>query len=450
MQLEERLFLKIKTEPSLSFIDSFLRDNQLANIYLVGGAVRDSVMGRETKDFDLVIGRVDPKIIEQWFSARGTINLVGDHFGVYKFLPKGFSSHETNFIDIALPRTESVTSGSLGGYHDFDVQSDPSLSIEDDLKRRDFTINAMAFDLRNKKLIDPFQGQEDIKVRLIRAVGDAHERLEEDLTRILRAIRFASTLGFRIDLETADAIKKLAPCLNQIRQQDDKKEFVVPREVIGEELTKSIASNPSTTIMELSSLGVLKELFPRVNDLAIQSPAYLEPLSRAKPNEPIIALSLLLRGLDEITLGQAVVFAGLDRLSRDSKIRLDVKLLHWLIRSVKESITPDQVNLLPASAFENGFMGEHGSARVKCLNLLGETALVNAAAKRRKTIEDRWLVDEDEHIAPLLSGNDVLSQGITPGPEVRVWLNRIRDAQLDGELLSREAALRWLKENVHK
>lgn len=443
MQEEERIFSKIKSEESLSFIESFLRDNKAATAYLVGGAVRDALLGRKVKDFDFVIGRMEPKKIEQWFGSRGELNLVGEHFGVYKFMPSGFSRHDIEFIDIALPRTEAVTSGSLGGYHDFNVQSDPNLPIEDDLKRRDFTINAMAFDLRNRMLIDPFDGQRDLERKLIRAVGTAHERFGEDLTRILRAIRFSAELDFEIEAGTSLAIRELTPRVNLLRERDGKNEFVVPREMVGEELFKSFTANPERTVLLLKVLGTMKELFPHVTQLISNDSKYLNPIGFTKPNESHIAIALLLRGLGEEQIDQAIKFTGLDRLPKN--IQLDSKRLAWLSSIQKVPISTDKINSMPASAFENGFMSIHGLARVRCLELIGETSVARAATARRKKIENTWLVDETETIAPLLSGNDIIALGIQPGPEVRRLLNLLRDEQLDGRLLSREAALKWVR-----
>lgn len=443
MQEEERIFSKIKSEESLSFVESFLRDNETASLYLVGGALRDILLGRKVKDFDFVIRDLEPNKIEQWFGDRGKLDLVGERFGVYKFMPSGFSHHDIEFIDIALPRTEKSLIDSMGGYRDFEVQSNPNLSIKDDLSRRDFTINAMAFDLRNYVLIDPFDGRADIERKLIRTVNAAHERFSEDLTRILRAIRFSTELNFEIDPDTSLAIRELAVRLNLLRERDGKNEFVVPREMVGEELFKSFLANPERAVLLLKTLGVMQELFPRVTQLMPNNPTYLDPISHSKPNEPHIALALLLRGLNEEQIDQAIKFTGLDRLPKS--IRLDSKRQAWLSAILKVQITPDKINSMPASAFENGFMSSHGLARVRCLELIGETAVAQAATTRRKKIENTWLVDETETIAPLLSGNDIVSLGIQPGPEVRRILNLLRDEQLDGRLLSREAALKWIK-----
>src|SRR3989338_5603258 len=150
MRKEDQLSSTLSSRRELSCIDGFLSAHPTAKLYLVGGAVRDALLNRRFHevDFDFVVTGLAAPELEAWFRTRGELNLVGQHFGVYKFMPTGFSPENTEFIDIALPRTEAVAQGSLGGYKDFDVQSDPHLPIQDDLARRDFTINAMAFDVR--------------------------------------------------------------------------------------------------------------------------------------------------------------------------------------------------------------------------------------------------------------------------------------------------------------
>lgn len=444
MTKEERILTQLKAEPALSFCDEFLREHPNASLYLVGGAVRDALLDRPMKDvdFDFVIRGLAPERMEEWFRARGEINLVGEHFGVYKFMPYGFSSADIAFIDIALPRTEAVATGSLGGYRDFDVQSDPTLPIEQDLARRDFTMNAIAFEVRMKELVDPFDGQADIQAKLVRAVGNPHERFREDLTRILRALRFAAELGCTIEEKTFEALKAEAQNLNQQRTVDAKVVFVVPREVIGEELVKMLARAPAQAAAQLHRSGVLDILIPQLDQKA------LTPLSDARPGEPLVCVALLLRSLAEEELGHTIHFAGLDRLDRHSSLRIDPRDVHALVRALNRHLGVQDVTGMPASEFERLFMNERAEALMRCLELTKQDAVAQAARARRKEIEERWLVDRDEPIAPLLSGQDVLAKGVELGPMVRLWLDRVRDEQLDGTLMRREDALGWLEQQL--
>ncbi|MFA4845406.1 MAG: hypothetical protein WC654_02520 [Patescibacteria group bacterium] len=446
---EDTLVKLIKQEPALAFVDSFLATHPDAQLYLVGGAVRDALMGRRSSkmDFDFVIRGMSADDVQTWFNTQGEVNLVGQHFGVFKFMPRGFTADRIAFIDLALPRTEAVAEGSLGGYKDFDVQSDPNLSIEDDLARRDFTMNAIAFDVRDGRLVDPFQGQTDLANKIIRAVGNPHERFQEDLTRILRAIRFAAELQFKIEEQTVHAIQTLVVEINRMREVDGKLEFVVPREIVGEELAKALCRNPHEAIQMLRHFGAIKELFLGIEDV-LSRKDYLEPLTRTQPNELFVVVALLMRDLTSEQIHNAIHLSGLDRLPRNSTIRIDTGDVLWLVKLLQSDPSIHVVEGLTGSEFERQFMNGRGGALVRCLDLLDRKKVADAARRRRKEIEDRWLVDHDETIAPLLSGNDILAAGIPAGPKVRLWLDGIRDLQLDGTLMTREAALAWLKDNL--
>lgn len=132
---------KLKTWKNKPFIKQLMRTFPQAEVFLVGGVVRDTILGRETKDIDLVVRNVSKKDLEKFLAKQGKVNLVGKNFGVFKFKPKGWKDGD---IDIALPRTEHSLN-MTGAYKDFKIQSNAKLNIEADLSRRDFTINAMAF-----------------------------------------------------------------------------------------------------------------------------------------------------------------------------------------------------------------------------------------------------------------------------------------------------------------
>lgn len=212
---------KILKNPEFFWIKRLLKAHPQAEVFLVGGAVRDLMLGRETYDYDFVIRNIPPEGLEKFLADEGKVDLVGESFGVFKFLPRKAKIKEP--LDIALPRTEQ--SWGSGKYRDFDVQSNSGLPIEEDLSRRDFTINAMAIQLTAKKLIDPFGGENDLKNKLIKTVGKAEERFAEDCTRMLRAARFSCQLGFKIDKDTALAIKKNAAGLKKISPERIRDEF---------------------------------------------------------------------------------------------------------------------------------------------------------------------------------------------------------------------------------
>lgn len=240
------------TRPDFAFIKNLLKKFPDANIYLVGGAVRDILLDRPTKDFDFVVAKVKAPELEKFLAKEGEVNLVGKSFGVFKFGPKLKKEVSLDPIDIALPRTEHA--GMSGGYKDFAVQSDQNLPIEDDLSRRDFTINALAWDLKKEKLIDEFDGLADLKNQIIKAIGQPEQRFQEDYTRLLRAIRFACQLDFKIENQTFKAIKTKAQKILQI-----------PRERINDEFTKIIMSAKAETgIRLMQAANLIKTLIPEL------------------------------------------------------------------------------------------------------------------------------------------------------------------------------------------
>ena len=259
-KLIESFLRTFSTDPNFSFVQKLLKKfsakggsasgGKDSEIYLVGGKVRDILLERNSYDYDFVVSNVNAKDLEKFLAKEGTVNLVGKSFGVFKFVPKKYTGFEP--IDIALPRTEH--SFNTGGYRDFDIQSDPKLPIAKDLERRDFTINAMALNLKTNELIDPFLGQEDILNKTIRTVGKPVERFQEDYTRMLRAIRFSVQLYFKIDQPTYITIQEMAPKIKDI-----------PAERSTEEINKIILSpNAEFGLQLLQKSNLLKYIIPEL------------------------------------------------------------------------------------------------------------------------------------------------------------------------------------------
>jgi tRNA nucleotidyltransferase (CCA-adding enzyme) len=202
--------------PELGFLRALATRFPQAQVYLVGGAVRDAMLGRETKDLDFVVRGVPGDALER-FLGGGRVHYVGKTFGVYKFVPNGWDPAEA--IDVALPRTEHSETLS-GAYREFAVQSDPTLRVEDDLGRRDFTVNAMALDVLTGDLIDPYDGKGDLCKRRLRAVGDPDLRFAEDYSRMLRGLRLACQLTFDWEPGTWASLCRLMPQINAARRGD--------------------------------------------------------------------------------------------------------------------------------------------------------------------------------------------------------------------------------------
>ncbi|MBI2474949.1 CCA tRNA nucleotidyltransferase [Candidatus Uhrbacteria bacterium] len=446
MNLKEEMIQICKSHSALFFVEEFLNDFPNAELFLVGGAVRDILLKRRTKkmDFDFVIRLLEKEKIEEWFESRGKLDFVGKTFGVYKFMPVGHSHADNPFVDIALPRTEKSSLESCGGYKEFDVQSDAKLPIKKDLSRRDFTINAMAVDMRTGELHDPFKGIKDIEQRLIRAVGKPSDRFKEDLSRMLRGVRFASELNFEIEEKTARAIQKQITHINYTKEklspepvEGSKFEYIVPRETIGSELAKTFTKNPSNALKHLKSTGVLDMFFETDATL-------LKPIQSLTENQITLVVTLLLRNLEQKDIAKKLALTGLDSLPRESDLRIEPNDIFWLVAQLQKKYDTHSIATMRASKFEAMFMNTRGKFFVQLLRTLNEHAEANAIENRKSKILKLWSVEDEEPIPSLLSGNDVLNAGIQAGPKIRELLDLLRDEQLDGKILTREKAKEWL------
>ena len=258
---EKKIAHLIEQEPGLSFLGEFLRAFPQGDIFLVGGAVRDAILGRETKDFDFVVRNVPHQKLSAFLNTRGRVDYVGRVFGVFKFIPHA-SGQTVEPIDIALPRTEHVHAGT-GGYKDFDIQTDPALAIEHDLERRDFSINAIAVNVHTQEIVDPAHGLDAIKKKNIVTVGDPQLRFNEDFSRILRGMRLSCQLDFEIEATTWTAMVELIRAGALIRQ-DKQEMWIVPRETIGKEFVRALYSNPPRAFELFESSGLFKSLIPEM------------------------------------------------------------------------------------------------------------------------------------------------------------------------------------------
>lgn len=198
----------------MDFIQEINKEGQ---IYLVGGAVRDRLfyeihkIGTEPKDFDLMVSKIPDSKLFHILSKHGKVKEIGKAFGIITFKPT--DKRILRDIEIALPRTE-VSTGP--GYRDFKIVADSFIDIEQDLSRRDATINSIAVPINSvddlyknikiDEIIDPFNGVDDIKEMLWRAVGDPQKRFLEDPTRMMRCIRQSSVFGLRVEKKTLHAI----------------------------------------------------------------------------------------------------------------------------------------------------------------------------------------------------------------------------------------------------
>ena len=209
---------------------------------LVGGCVRDELMGIAPKDWDLEIYGIKPSDLREILNSFGEVNAVGEAFTVYKV---------GQDLDVALPRRER----KIGrGHKGFVVEGDPQMSFEEASKRRDFTINAILKDVLTGEIIDCFGGQNDIENKILRVVSK--ETFAEDSLRVLRAAQFAARFDFEIEAETVEICRSID--LTDL-----------PKERIWGELEKLLlkAEKPSIGLTWLYDLGVVEQLFPELKSL---------------------------------------------------------------------------------------------------------------------------------------------------------------------------------------
>ncbi|MEA3273052.1 MAG: HD domain-containing protein [Patescibacteria group bacterium] len=332
-ELENRLkrtYQLFSERKELDFIKNLKEINDEVGVYLVGGSVRDAILGKDSKDIDLVINRIEPIQLVDVLADFGEItfdrnpkadikrmessekeNLIKNSYGVIKFKPNG--SRLKELIDIAFPREDDYSgsgqSGIRGIKRDTETKADHNLNINRDLERRDFTINAIAINLANGEIIDPFDGIEDLIKRKIRTVGSPVERIiNEDFSRGFRALRFACIFNTDIESGTKKAIKEifkpseksaqeiyhnnpelLSKVLNyeeKVKQQfvqpegnlpkclqvfwdkeQGKPRMAVAKEVMSKEILKAIDARPGKLIKLLDEIGGLKIILPEIFNL---------------------------------------------------------------------------------------------------------------------------------------------------------------------------------------
>ncbi len=220
------------------------------NMYEVGGVVRDRLLlhQKPTKDSDYLVTGIPYPDLTRILRKFGKVDLVGKSFGVIKFTQVIDGKHHT--FDVTLPRKEFSTGA---GHREFMVSFDPSLSVEDDLKRRDFTINAIARSLETGDLIDPMGGQTDLANKVLRMVSE--KSFQEDPLRMLRAVQFAARFNLTIEKDTLASLKENANLMSSISA-----------ERIAEELNKLLvqAPKPSVGLRLMQSTGLLGKIIPEL------------------------------------------------------------------------------------------------------------------------------------------------------------------------------------------
>ncbi len=396
-----------------------------------GGCVRDHFLGREPKDYDVATNALPDQVREVFGKNRtlaigaafGVITVLGPRRAVPVYRDGHLTSQtraEQHVIEIATFRRDAEYSD--GRRPDSVEYTD----AKEDALRRDFTINGMFFDPVKEEVVDYVGGQQDIERKVIRAIGNPHERIQEDKLRMLRGVRFASTLGFELETETRSAIAQHASEIN-----------VVSKERIGQELIRMLDhSNRGDAVRLMWESGLLKEILPEQAKSGFDELFYSQRrvvLDRLNGEFHSACAALLGSGLDHIpTDGLWQTW----RLSNDQQ-----KNILWMHRNWKLLVAADQhpwsriqpLLIHPAAAF---------ALDLAVAELGVETDGVRLSRERLKLAAD--VLDP----RPLIDGSDLQELGMQPGPGFKDILNRVRAAQLDGEVNDREAALSLAKSVV--
>ena len=426
---------------------------------LVGGCVRDALLGREAKDVDMEVYGLEAEVVERVLAEHFRLDTVGRSFGV--FILKGLDT------DIALPRRESKT----GPKHtDFHVEGDPNMSPEEAASRRDFTINAISCDPLTGEVIDPFNGAADLEARTLRHVSAA---FSEDPLRVLRGMQFTARFELDADPTTIELCRALSPDeLPPERLWEEWKKLILKGESISKGLEFLRACDWLKYFPELDAL-VGCEQDPHWHpegDVWIHTLYCLDAYAAHRIGEEwedlVVGLAVLchdfgkpdtsytdedgrIRSPRHDVKGVPVAKAFLERLTRQKKIFEEVLPL------VEQHMRP--LALYRDDAGDSAI--RRLAARVKRVDRL--TRVAHADKHGRPPIppdefpEGAWLLEraaalaiQDNAPKPILLGRHLVELGIDPGPHFGKILDRAYEAQLDGAFDNEEDGRDYLKKLV--
>lgn len=490
----------IERYPEFKWIRALYNKKPSVEIFLVGGAIRDVILKKHSiTDYDFVVRNISSKELEIFLSQLGTVNLVGKTFGVFKFTTNGMKLDEA--VDIALPRTE-IADNRSGAHRDVVISSDPTLTIEADLSRRDFTINAMAWDISTHELTDPFNGVTDIKKQILNTVGIPERRFSEDLARILRAVRFSTTLSFTINHRVIRAIKKLAPSLDKKLEQ----EYLVPREVIAKEIIKTFVGNPVLAFDTYDALGLTSILLPELlpmkkcpqpkrfhteGDVWQHTRLALTKIGDAKfkkifpeePVTPLLVFATLFHDIGKPSTLQTPKKDGVDRirsnnhdnvggtmakaickrlkLSSYGKANIDCESLSWLVKK-HLLLVHGPIEKIKNGTLEKYFFNDAVPGNILCHLFYTDGAAtipkdgnnliaLRTLLKRLKKIEPLIRTAQNKKKKALVSGDELMNTlSIKQGPRIGKILAELREAELSGTITTKKQALLLAKKLIKK
>lgn len=440
---------------------------------LVGGSVRDAIMGREVKDIDIEVFGMSPESLLTLLQSFGEVNTVGSSFGVYKLSVGG----ET--FDVSIPRRDSKVGK---GHKGIAVVGDPTMTVEDAARRRDFTINAISYDPLTGEHLDPFDGRGDIERQVLRVVDPL--TFVDDSLRVLRAVQFAARFGFGI--EAASAV-----LMCQIDLSD------LPAERVWGEFEKLLlADKPSVGLHWMFRLRVLDRLFPELAAMVgvQQEPEWhpegdvwthtLQVVDEArhivraagdgwsKAQKLTVMLAALChdlgkpattkfedgrwRALGHAEAGIAPTTALLARLNVQTIDGYDVR--SQVAALVDYHLLPHEWHRVIRAGDKIAASAFRRLSRKVDLLLLAAVAMADSDGRHPKPIDHSgtdWFIDmvntldlSDGPPPSLLMGRHLIELGLTPGPDFGRIIAAVFERQLDGSVATVEEAIAAAKEMI--
>ncbi|HWE53011.1 MAG TPA: CCA tRNA nucleotidyltransferase [Bryobacteraceae bacterium] len=412
--------------------------------YLVGGCVRDLLMGEVPMDYDVATS-ARPEVLLQLFQNADS---VGAHFGVV------IVHDGTAHVEVATFRSDrEYDDGRRPVAVHF--ETDP----RQDVLRRDFTINAMLLDPFTGEVLDYTGGRADLDARIIRAIGDPEVRFREDHLRLLRAIRFAARTGFEIEPGTFEAICRLAPLIGS-----------VSAERVRDEIARILTQGGARRGFELlDATGLLKEILPEVAAMkGVQQPPEFHPegdvwthtmMMLGGLEKPSIELAL---GVLLHDVGKPPTFRVAERIRFDGHVEKGVEIAHAILTRLRfprnvieavEALVANHMKFMEVPRMREstlkrfmrlpGFEDHMALHRLDCLSSHG--GLDNYEFVRQK---QREVPPEQLKPKPLLTGRDLIAAGYRPGPRFGVALHEIEDAQLEGTISTADEALEMARRTL--
>jgi len=429
---------------------------------IVGGWVRDRLMGRDSPDIDIEVFRLASDRLRQVLESFGRVEAVGESFQVYK----------VGDIDVSLPRRDSKAGR---GHKGFIVVGDPDMTIEEAARRRDFTVNAVSWDPLTDDDFDPFDGRGDLARRVLRAVDAA--TFPDDSLRVLRAIQLAARLEFAVDDDTR-ALCRAIPL-------DD-----LPAERVRGEIEKLLFANrPSIGFALALDLGVVDKLFPELRALVgcAQEPEWhpegdvwvhtLQVIDRARlriddlsrPERIAVMLGAVchdfgkpattafidgrIRSMDHEEQGVAPASAFLDRLNVQSFDGYDVR--QQVLGITAQHLKPGSWYKVRDEVGDGAF---RRLAQKVDLELLARVAKADCEGRKPGTFDCSamdWFRErahalgvEHRPPVPILLGRHLLALGLQPGPRIGEILKAVYDQQLDGSVTTIDQAVESAKRMI--